>query len=144
MGVMRIGHASLKVMDAGVNAARETLSMAAKQPQITQNGWFIPRMIGAYGLDYAQRAIVSWSGGGTDVPQDMLIATATAADTRPYKRIQAAQSVFKSHDETMLPTVEAALKADNNAEAEKICSAMGDSQKAGHKEFKKDDKKKKS
>ncbi|MFL9503434.1 urea ABC transporter permease subunit UrtB, partial [Rhodopseudomonas palustris] len=27
------------------------------------------------------------------------------------KRIQAAQSVFKSHDETMLPTVEAALKA---------------------------------
>ncbi|NMV38935.1 DUF1254 domain-containing protein [Ralstonia insidiosa] len=69
---------SLKVMDAGVSAARETLSMAAKQPQITQNGWFIPRMIGAYGLDYAQRAIVSWSGGGTDVPQDMLIATATA------------------------------------------------------------------
>lgn len=40
--------------------------------------------------------------------------------------------------------LEAALKADNNAEAEKICSAMGDSQKAGHKEFKKDDKKKKS
>lgn len=40
--------------------------------------------------------------------------------------------------------LEAALKADNNAEAEKICGAMADSQKAGHKEFKKDDKKKKS
>jgi len=40
--------------------------------------------------------------------------------------------------------LEAALKAGNNAEAEKICGAMGDSQKAGHKEFKKDDKKKKS
>jgi soluble cytochrome b562 len=39
--------------------------------------------------------------------------------------------------------LEAALKADNNAEAEKICGAMADSQKAGHKEFKKDDKKKK-
>lgn len=70
--------ASLKVMDAGVAAARETLAMAAKQPPVTQNGWFIPRMIGAYGLDYAQRAIVAWSGGGTDLPQDMLIGTARA------------------------------------------------------------------
>ncbi|MGX7741359.1 urea ABC transporter permease subunit UrtB [Rhodopseudomonas parapalustris] len=37
----------------------------------------------------------------------------------PYldKRIQAAQQVFKSHDETMLPTVEAALKAEKNAAA---------------------------
>ncbi|MCO5397002.1 DUF1254 domain-containing protein [Ralstonia soli] len=68
---------NLKVMDAGVAAARETLMIAAKQPPITQNGWFIPRMIGAYGLDYAQRAIVAWSGGGTDLPQDMFIATAT-------------------------------------------------------------------
>jgi len=33
------------------------------------------------------------------------------------KRIQAAQSVFKTHDETMLPTVETALKAEKNAAA---------------------------
>lgn len=72
-----VSAANLKVMDGGVAAARETLAMAAKQPPITQNGWFIPRMIGAYGLDYAQRAIVAWNGGGTDLPQDMLIATAT-------------------------------------------------------------------
>ena len=72
-----VSAANLKVMDAGVAAARETLAIAAKQPPITQNGWFIPRMIGAYGLDYAQRAIVAWNGGGTDLPQDMLIATAT-------------------------------------------------------------------
>lgn len=67
---------NLKVMDAGVMAARETLALAAKQPPITQNGWFVPRMVGAYGLDYAQRAIVAWDGGGTDLPQDMLILTA--------------------------------------------------------------------
>ena len=36
-----------------------------------------------------------------------------------------------------------ALKANNNAEAEKLCAAMGDAQKAGHKQYKKDDKKKK-
>ncbi|OPF95186.1 urea ABC transporter permease subunit UrtB [Rhodopseudomonas palustris] len=35
------------------------------------------------------------------------------------KRLQAAQSVFKSHDETMLPTVEAALKAEKNAAAKR-------------------------
>jgi len=70
-----VDSASLKVMDTGISAARKTLAMAAKQPSITQNGWFIPRMIGAYGLDYAQRAIVSWAGGGTDLPQDMLITT---------------------------------------------------------------------
>jgi hypothetical protein len=40
--------------------------------------------------------------------------------------------------------VEAALKANNNEEAQKLLGAMGDAQKAGHKEFKKDDKKKKS
>lgn len=39
--------------------------------------------------------------------------------------------------------VEAALKANNNEEAQKLLGAMGDAQKAGHKEFKKDDKKKK-
>ena len=39
--------------------------------------------------------------------------------------------------------LEAALKANNNAEAEKLCAAMGDASKAGHKEFKKEDKKKK-
>ena len=39
--------------------------------------------------------------------------------------------------------LEAALKANNNAEAEKLCAAMGDAQKAGHKQYKKDDKKKK-
>ncbi|WP_322518379.1 urea ABC transporter permease subunit UrtB [Rhodopseudomonas palustris] len=33
------------------------------------------------------------------------------------KRIQAAQSVFKTHDETMLATVETALKAEKNAAA---------------------------
>ncbi len=39
--------------------------------------------------------------------------------------------------------LEAALKANNNAEAEKLCAQLGDAQKAGHKSFKKDDKKKK-
>ncbi|MDP3072828.1 MAG: cytochrome b562 [Opitutaceae bacterium] len=38
--------------------------------------------------------------------------------------------------------VEAALKSNNNAEAEKLVAAMGDAQKAGHKAFKKEDKKK--
>jgi hypothetical protein len=38
--------------------------------------------------------------------------------------------------------VEAALKANNNEEAKKLCGAMGDQQKKGHKEFqKKKDKK---
>jgi len=72
-----VSAANLKVMEGGVAAARETLALAVKQPPVTQNGWFIPRMVGAYGLDYAQRAIVAWNGGGTDLPQDMLIATAT-------------------------------------------------------------------
>lgn len=71
-----VNTATLKVMDAGVAAARDTLALAARQPPVTQNGWFIPRMVGAYGLDYAQRAIVAWDGGGTDLPEDMLIATA--------------------------------------------------------------------
>jgi len=39
--------------------------------------------------------------------------------------------------------LEAALKQGDNAEAAKICGAMADTQKAGHKEFKKDDGKKK-
>jgi len=38
--------------------------------------------------------------------------------------------------------LEAALKANNNEEATKLCGAMGDAQKAGHKAYKKDDKKK--
>jgi hypothetical protein len=38
--------------------------------------------------------------------------------------------------------VEAALKANNNEEAAKLLGAMGDAQKQGHKQFKKDDKKK--
>jgi cytochrome c556 len=38
--------------------------------------------------------------------------------------------------------VEAALKANNNEEAGKLVGAMGDAQKQGHKQFKKDDKKK--
>lgn len=42
----------------------------------------------------------------------------------------------------MCGKLEAALKANNNEEAAKICGAMGDAQKAGHKSFKKDDKKK--
>jgi len=43
----------------------------------------------------------------------------------------------------MCAKLEVALKANNNEEAAKICGAMGDAQKAGHKGFKKDDKKKK-
>jgi cytochrome c556 len=39
--------------------------------------------------------------------------------------------------------LEAALKKGDNAEATKICGAMGDAQKAGHKDFKKPDEKKK-
>jgi len=39
--------------------------------------------------------------------------------------------------------LEAALKANNNDEAAKLCAAMGDAQKAGHKSYKKEDKKKK-
>ena len=39
--------------------------------------------------------------------------------------------------------LEGALKANNNDEAAKLCAAMGDAQKAGHKSFKKEDKKKK-
>ena len=42
----------------------------------------------------------------------------------------------------MCGKLEAALKANNNEEAAKICGAMGDAQKAGHKAYKKDDKKK--
>ena len=38
--------------------------------------------------------------------------------------------------------VEAALKANNNAEAAKLVNQLADAQKAGHKEFKKEDKKK--
>lgn len=72
-----VSPSTLKVMDAGVAAARNTIAMAVKQPPITQNGWFTPRMVGAFGLDYAQRAIVAWDGGGTDLPQDTLISTTT-------------------------------------------------------------------
>jgi hypothetical protein len=39
--------------------------------------------------------------------------------------------------------LEAALKANDNAGAEKLCAALDDARKAGHKEFKKEDKKKK-
>ena len=42
----------------------------------------------------------------------------------------------------LLGKVEMALKANNNAEAEKLLAAVGDAQKAGHKQFKKADKKK--
>lgn len=38
--------------------------------------------------------------------------------------------------------LEAALKANNNAEAEKLLTQLNDQQKASHKQFKKDDKKK--
>ncbi|MFW6165956.1 MAG: DUF1254 domain-containing protein [Ralstonia sp.] len=72
-----LGSANAQVVEAAVATARNSLSIAVKQPTIAQSGWFIPRRIGAYGLDYAQRAIVAWAGGGTDLPQDMLIATAT-------------------------------------------------------------------
>ncbi len=41
----------------------------------------------------------------------------------------------------LIGKVEAALKANNNAEAEKLLAAVGDAQKAGHKQFKKADKK---
>lgn len=43
----------------------------------------------------------------------------------------------------MCDKLEAALKANNNAEAEKLCAAMGEAQKAGHKGFKKEEKRKK-
>ena len=44
----------------------------------------------------------------------------------------------------LVSKVEVALKAGNNDEAGKLLTAMGDAQKAGHKQFKKpDDKKKK-
>ena len=42
----------------------------------------------------------------------------------------------------LIGKVEMALKANNNAEAEKLLGAVGDAQKAGHKQFKKADKKK--
>ena len=35
----------------------------------------------------------------------------------PAKRVQAAQSVFKTHDEAMLPTIDAALQKEKNASA---------------------------
>ncbi len=41
----------------------------------------------------------------------------------------------------LVEKTEAALKAGNNAEAEKLCAQLGDAQKAGHKQFKKADKK---
>jgi hypothetical protein len=40
-----------------------------------------------------------------------------------------------------LAPLEAALKANNNAEAEKIVADLGARQKQGHKEFKKQEKK---
>ncbi len=43
----------------------------------------------------------------------------------------------------LLDKVAAALTANNNAEAEKLLAAVGDAQKAGHKQFKKPDNKKK-
>jgi len=42
----------------------------------------------------------------------------------------------------LIEKVEAALKAGNNDEASKLVSQMGDDQKKAHKQFKKDDKKK--
>lgn len=39
--------------------------------------------------------------------------------------------------------LEAALKANDNKAAEKLCGEIGDAQKAGHKQYKKEDKKKK-
>ncbi|WP_247311091.1 DUF1254 domain-containing protein [Ralstonia pseudosolanacearum] len=73
-----------EAIERGAAAARDSLAIAARQPPITQNGWFIPRNIGAYGLDYEQRAIVAWDGAGTDLPQDALIArTSTDADGMP-------------------------------------------------------------
>ena len=35
----------------------------------------------------------------------------------PAKRIEAAQSVFKTHDETMLPAIDSALKKETNKDA---------------------------
>jgi cytochrome c556 len=43
----------------------------------------------------------------------------------------------------LVEKTEAALKANNNAEAEKLVATMRDDQKKAHKQFKKDDKKKK-
>ncbi len=44
---------------------------------------------------------------------------------------------------TLCGKLEAALKANNNTEAEKLCAAMYDAEKAGHKGYKKEEKKKK-
>jgi hypothetical protein len=43
----------------------------------------------------------------------------------------------------LVEKLEVALKANDNAEATKLVASMRDAQKAGHKQFKKDDKKKK-
>ncbi len=76
--------ASAQAIERGAMAARDRLAIAVRQPPTTQNGWFIPRNIGVYGLDYEQRAIVAWDGAGTDLPQDALIArTSTDADGMP-------------------------------------------------------------
>ncbi len=80
----RHAEADAQAIERGAMAARHSLAVAVRQPPITQNGWFIPRNIGAYGLDYEQRAIVGWDGAGTDLPQDALIArTSTDADGMP-------------------------------------------------------------
>ena len=42
----------------------------------------------------------------------------------------------------LLGKVEAAVKANKNEEADKILKEVGDAQKAGHKQYKKEDKKK--
>ncbi|AMP38812.1 DUF1254 domain-containing protein [Ralstonia solanacearum] len=76
--------AGAQAIERGAMAARDRLAVAVRQPPTTQNGWFIPRNIGVYGLDYEQRAIVAWDGAGTDLPQDALIArTSTDADGMP-------------------------------------------------------------
>ena len=72
---------------------------------------------------------------------DPALAKDQPADKR-QKFIDGYQAEMKKFLE-LCTKLEAALKANNNAEAEKLCAAMGDAQKSGHKQYKKDDKKKK-
>ncbi len=71
---------------------------------------------------------------------DPALAKDQPADKR-QKFIDGYQAEMKKFLE-LCTKLEAALKANNNAEAEKLCAAMGDAQKSGHKQYKKDDKKK--
>src|ERR1700730_13866906 len=50
-------------------------------------------------------------------PVEAALGALTLQSPDPAKRVQAAQSVFKTHDEAMLPTIDAALQKEKNASA---------------------------